>query len=137
VKKIVSSHDVGLDDMEFLYDMLASRPECVKISSKAPMPTWDEHLTFWADRPYRYARVIKVGDKPAGYCYISRNDPPEIAVHLIPEHQRHGIGTRVFKVLLDMTEGKGVANISQRNEMARNFLKSLGFNQIQETYSHE
>jgi RimJ/RimL family protein N-acetyltransferase len=128
-------------DMRFLYDMLKERGDNISISHRA-IPSYKEHVAFWASNPYARADIIRYGfgvnSERAGYCYISKQN--EIAIHLLPKFQRLGIGPHVMGLLISLACGgsKDVfANINPHNKVARKMLIGLGFKHIQETYRYE
>lgn len=118
-----------------LYDILKERDETINISHKK-MPTFEEHCSFWKNKPYKFARIIVVDDDFAGYCYLTEHN--EIGIFVKKEFQGNGLAKRAIKEMMSTFWGRKnkrfLANINPRNEKSKKLFESLGFKICQVTY---
>lgn len=114
-----------------LWELLRERKPNESISHQK-MPTWDEHQTFVASKPYPHWYIIMVGE-PVGSVYLT--DRNEVGVSIYKAHRGHRYATQAIQQLLDMHPGKALANINPLNLASIALFEKLGFKHIQNTYA--
>lgn len=118
--------------LSVLYRLLEERTPEVNISHRE-LPSWDDHCTFVASRPYAAWYLIEVEGQPIGAIYLSRMD--EIGVFILRAHQGRGYGRRAVLALMERhPRDRYLANVNPANEHSIAFFRSLGFEHIQNTY---
>ena len=132
---------VEREDIDFLYELLSSRPLDSRISH-SEMPDYNDHLNFVSNHPYRYWYVIetdiywRIGD----LCVTNLN---EIGIHLLPKYRNEGFGGKLLQNFLKTHQplpkvhavhsGSWLANVSPSNRKALSFFHSCGFTTVQHT----
>jgi len=135
--KTLTLIDVYSSDMfiAFLYHMLGQRNTWENISHKA-MPSYDDHVKFYASRPYKGWYAIREGDEHdscayIGSVYVSKWD--EIGIFLLTGYKHKGYGKRVVSEMIPKKH-RGVptfyANISPNNSASLAFFANLGYTYI-------
>lgn len=105
---------------------------------------WDE---AWQRRHFaehfnerRNGAIVVVGGKDAGYLWISEKETETvlISIHLLPEFQNRGIGTKLIKDVLAQSKAKNKPVRLQvlKVNPARNLYEKLGFKVSGETGTH-
>lgn len=124
---------VTLSDARFLYELLKQRPAYANISHKL-MPSFDEHQSFIASKPYAHWYVIMAQKGVRiGAIYLTENN--EIGVAILKTHQGKGYAERAIKALMKQhPQERYLANIAPHNEASRELFSKLGFAPIQHTY---
>lgn len=122
--------DITKEHYNDLYLLLIERDPKISISHRN-MPTYKDHCMFWDNKPYKFAKAINGLKGFMGYTYVTERN--EVGVHIKREFQKQGIGTSVFKKLIN-TFDELLVNIAPENEVALKLVKKLGFDWIQETY---
>lgn len=119
--------------IQFLYDLLAERPEYANISHRA-MPTFAEHLEFVKRNPYAewYVVLAPMGE-PMGSVYFTYQN--EIGIFLSHKWQGRGIGKQVLAKAESMAPDRRVlANIAPGNDRSIAMFEKAGYRLIQHTY---
>jgi len=115
-----------------LFKLLQSRGENVSISHKKP-PDLQAHYRFVRSAPYKRWEFILVDTQCAGAIYLT--DKQEIGIHLFPEFQDKGYGSRAIKDFMKRYPSERfLANINPKNKRAAHVLETLGFKLLQHTY---
>lgn len=111
-----------------LYGLLALRPSDAWISHAA-MPTWQQHCTFVASRPYAFWYLVREdAGNVVGSAYVT-------ARHEIGVSMPAGIGGlhEVLK-LLRATESEAWMNVAPNHENLHCALEAMGARCVQMTY---
>lgn len=131
--------------VQFLYDLLAQRPEAANISH-GEMPSFEKHRGFVTSRPYRFWYLIEdeIGGPPAIVGTICATHGNELGVAISSACQRRGLATQALRLFLEkhrpnpaqpsVRVGRWLANIAPGNEGSKLLFRGLGFRFIQETY---
>lgn len=142
----ISFRPICADDMPFLYRLYASTRETeLSIVPWSPQEKEDFlRMQFHAQHVYyqeHYAdarfEVILCDEQPAGRLYVQRrNDEIRVVdIALLPEFQRHGIGGKIMRDLIDEAHASGIPvriHVEQNNPAMRLY-ERLGFEKISET----
>ena len=145
--KLLDAHTTWRSE-EYLYDLMRERSEeadsHINISHRT-LPSWEEHLTFMARRPYYRWWLIFRGTDFAGSLSITNRN--EIGIVLKQAFRGMGIGRHALQMLLDTARplpavpsqrhGCFVANINPLNEASIHLFTRLGAVHIQNTYAFE
>ena len=117
---------------DVLFRLLEERTPEVNISHRE-LPSWQDHLSFIASRPYDAWYLIEVDATPVGAIYLSAAS--EIGVFILRDHRGHGYGKSAIALLMERhPRERFLANINPANQPSIAFFKSLGFRHIQNTY---
>jgi len=140
---LIPVEEWGGDAAMHLYQLLGERPASANISHKT-MPSFEEHKTFLATKPYAGHWVISefsdngrsVVNFAVGACYITKND--EIGIQIGSRYQRRGYARTALNTLIEMHKGRRLlANIAPGNEASRKLFEGFGFKHIQNTFELE
>ena len=79
----ITFHKVEINDYEFLYEILKqrSRAEDSINSSMLTLPSYQQHIDWLSNNPYKIHAIAKYGDIPYGTVYISKKD--EIGIYTL------------------------------------------------------
>jgi RimJ/RimL family protein N-acetyltransferase len=127
---------VGPHDWQFLYDLLAERPEHANISHTV-MPTLAEHIGFLRSQPYAAWYIVETVSQerthqPAGAIYLTHQ--AEIGIHIARDYQRRGLAVQAITELMRLhPKPRFLANISPQNATSLKMFNKLGFNLCQHT----
>lgn len=129
---------VGLDDWQFLYDLLEERPAEANISHQA-MPDFASHREFIRSDPYKAWYIICLHEdnaaivQPVGAVYLSKAD--EIGIAIKKEHHRKGYARTALELLMAQHRlTRYLANIAPNNWPSAKLFMELGFRPIQQTF---
>lgn len=142
-KQAISFRPICADDMPFLYDVYASTRELeLSVVPWSPQEKEDFlRMQFNAQHVYyqeHYAdarfEVILCDGQPAGRLYVQRRDDEirVVDIALLPDFQRHGIGGKIMRDLIDEARAAGVpVGIHvECNNPAMRLYERLGFVKI-------
>lgn len=131
---LVPAEEWGDQGVEFLYELLITRPAEANISHKV-VPEFADHAAFVASVPYEGWWLI-VTDVPVGACYITKMG--EIGIQISRAHQRKGYARTALNTLIEMHKGRRLlANVAPGNDPSRKLFEGFGFRLIQHTFSLE
>lgn len=131
---LIPVEEWGDQGVEFLYELLITRPPEANISHKV-VPEFADHAAFVASAPYAGWWLI-VADAPVGACYITKMG--EIGIQISRAHQRKGYARTALNTLIEMHKGRRLlANIAPGNEASQRLFAGFGFEHIQNTYCLE
>lgn len=146
---LVPVEEWGDHGVEFLYELLITRPPEANISHKA-VPEFSDHAAFVASKPYAGWWLIVANEikgegaisrasffnVPVGACYITKMG--EIGIQISRAHQRKGYARTALNTLIEMHKGQRLlANIAPGNEASQRLFAGFGFEHIQNTYCLE
>jgi RimJ/RimL family protein N-acetyltransferase len=114
-----------------LWDLLKERTPDQSISHRA-MPDFEEHCSFVHSKPYEAWYLIDDEPVIVGACYLTRKR--EIGIFIFKKHHGGGYGHRSVRMLMDMHQGRFIANMNPRNTASKSMFNRLGFKLIQHTY---
>jgi RimJ/RimL family protein N-acetyltransferase len=117
-----------------LFELLREREPHQNISHKT-VPSWEMHCYFVASRPYGAWYLIQHDGYMRGAVYLSKQR--EIGVGVLKTQRGQGLGRQAVQELMRLHPGRFLANINPMNHASVAMFKSLGFNLLQETYSHD
>ena len=127
-------------DWQFLYDLLAERPEQANISHKQ-MPDIAMHVAFIKSNPYTAWYIIELEQthqehmviQSAGAIYLSKQD--EIGIAIKQEHQGKHIAKQAIEQLMQKHKRpRYLANIAPLNSKSHKLFMELNFRPIQSTF---
>jgi RimJ/RimL family protein N-acetyltransferase len=117
---------------QLLYKLLQEREPHVNISHRV-MPSWKQHNTFIARRPYSAWYLIKSHHDYVGAIYLTAIN--EIGISILARWRGFGFGPHAIRLLMRKhARMRYLANISPRNEKSIRMFQRLGFRIIQQTY---
>lgn len=141
MEKIIITQSVYMSKTEsigILFAMLMERlnEENTNISHKK-MPTWQEHIDFINNKPYKDWFLIFdfQSNELIGQYYITNNN--EIGIYIIKRHRRNGYADIIMSKILESNVIDNIeylANINPKNEASIKFFEKWGFKHIQNTY---
>lgn len=127
-----------------LYELLLEADADINISNHEP-PSWEEHLAFVKENPYRNWWLMKAENRYIGALYLTRNN--EVGIRIFKAEQGKGYGFQAIKSIMQVylplpgiksvRSDKWLANINPNNEPSIRMFEKLGFKHIQNTYSKE
>lgn len=117
--------------VDVLWRLLKERDPRENISHHQ-MPTWEEHVSFVASKPYQAWYLIE-HNETVGACYITRNR--ELGVGILQGFRHLGYAEQALRMLMEKHPGKHLANINPLNTASLNLFQKLGFRLIQHTYA--
>jgi RimJ/RimL family protein N-acetyltransferase len=126
----VYTHDKTLKDYyyRFLYDLLKQREPYQNISHKE-MPTWENHVKFVDNKPYKDWFIIyeTTSKQRVGSIYLSKEN--EIGIFLSKKQRQKGYGREALNSIMEyfnhVREIK--ANIAPLNSASICFFVNMGF----------
>ena len=121
-------------DQYILYQLLGERESFQSISHKM-MPTMSEHIAFVQGHPYEHWYMVVADHVVVGATYLTPHN--EIGIGIFKAHQGKGHAKWALEELMRTHAGPFYANINPNNHASIALFSSLGFNLLQETYSHE
>jgi RimJ/RimL family protein N-acetyltransferase len=98
------------------------------------MPSWEMHCNFVASRPYEAWYLIEHDGAMRGAVYLTKHR--EIGIGVLRPQRGQGLGREAVQEIMRLHPGRVLANINPMNSTSVSLFKSLGFNLLQETYSH-
>ena len=128
--------------IEFLYELLAERPQDANISHGA-MPTMEQHRQFVHRRPYRAWLLVENADGiRVGAVYLT--DRNEVGVAILRQFNRQGLARAALRALMmafqpeepipAVRPAKFVAHINPANAASIALFEGLGARHIASTY---
>ena len=139
---MVYLREISCFDYDFLYDILLEREPYMNISHKN-VPSFETHVKFWESSPYEYSAIIvhkdikKEAKENVGYIYLTKRS--EIGIFVRNVFRKRGYGREALKLLLNKFSSRNrkfLANIAPKNFVSKNFFKSAGFSELQDTYCY-
>ena len=124
----------GVYHCSLLYELLKERTPEQSISHKE-MPTYTQHCQFVSSEPYRAWYLVQDDSITVGATYLTRNG--EIGIAVFEEQRGKGYAEAAIKMLMERHDGPFLANINPKNGASIGLFRKLGFEILQETYSHE
>lgn len=122
------------DAPEVLWKILAEREPHQSISHHQ-MPTWKQHLSFIASRPYPHWYLIDCGDL-VGTVYLTAHR--EIGIGILRRFRGMAYGKNATTLLMQTHPGERfLANINPMNRISITMFEDMGFRLIQQTYALE
>jgi hypothetical protein len=131
-----------------LYNLLRERPDEARISSKGPLPTFEEHCYFVASHPYADWSLIEEYMHPVTQSWpqfigaVSLSQPAtksvagdELGVDLFSEFRGYGYAKQALLMMMDRHGPRRyLANIGLRNYRSMAMFCDLGFAPCQMTF---
>lgn len=115
-----------------LYKLLQEREPSANISHRV-MPTWQQHRTFIARRPYSAWYLIKSRNDYVGAIYLTAMN--EVGIAILKQWRGLGLGSRAIRLLMRKhVRQRYLANINPRNKKSIRVFQRMGFRIIQQTY---
>ena len=97
----------------------------------------DQRVIDHMQKPGAKSWVAKQGDKVIGFIAVLKKDDENSvnALHVLPEYQGQGVGTRLLETALDwLGSSKRISlDVVLYNEKAKSLYKKFGFTQQKET----
>lgn len=131
---MVKLPEVTLKDIDFLWRLLKARPDKENISHKE-LPSWSDHCSFVASKPYKTWRIIVHRCTAKGAIYLTNDN--FIGIHMLPDFQDENIMEEAVNILCKMYPGPFYANCAYFNHELQMFFSKIGFHQLQITYERE
>ena len=117
---------------KLLYKLLEERSSEESISHKY-MPSYEEHVIFVANNPYRYwFFIVEDFDTVVGSIYMTKNN--EIGISIFKEHRRKGYAVWALNNIKQYARYELYANINPANQKSIELFEKAGFKHIQNTY---
>lgn len=128
--------------IEFLYELLAERPQEANISHRE-MPSIEQHRQFVHRRPYRVWMLIENEEGiRVGAVYLTERN--EVGVAILKAHQRRGYALAALQEFLRISDplppipavraASFVAHVNPSNEASIRLFECLGGRHIASTY---
>lgn len=133
-RKLRSVNPLNFQDQYILYRLLSERTPEQSISHKE-MPPLDKHIRFVESLPYKAWYMVVVDHVVVGATYLSKQNELGIAISEVFRGQGHA--RWALEEMMRLHDGPFLANINPKNEASISLFTGLGFNLLQETYSHE
>lgn len=116
---------VDKSDFKFLYELLKNKKDFQNISHNK-MPTYDEHVKFILEEPYKNWYVVTSVFGKIGAVYLSKNN--EIGLNISQKFDSYLIKDLIFQQVMEKNPSKIFSvNVNPKNHQMKNFLEKYNF----------